>query len=62
VPAVVRLVGTNAEEGRALLEEAGRTDLHPMATLTEAIAKAVELANEKERADGGHTARGETAP
>ena len=58
----MRLVGTNAEEGRALLEAAGRADLHPMATLTEAIAKAVELANERERADGDHTVRAETAP
>ena len=49
VPVVVRLVGTNAEEGRALLAEAGRADLHPMATLTEAIAKAVEVADDEEQ-------------
>jgi succinyl-CoA synthetase beta subunit len=59
---VVRLVGTNAEEGRALLEASGREDLHPMPTLSEAIAKAVALAGEKERADGEHRPRARAAP
>jgi succinyl-CoA synthetase beta subunit len=39
---VVRLVGTNAEEGRRILEAA---NLPAAATLDEAAQKAVELAN-----------------
>jgi len=62
VPVVVRLVGTNAEEGRALLEGAGRADLHPMPTLTKAIAKAVELAHETGGAGPGQPAGGDAAP
>jgi succinyl-CoA synthetase beta subunit len=46
LPVVVRLTGTNADEGRALLEAAGRRDLHPAATLDEAVAMVVELAIE----------------
>ena len=41
VPIVVRLTGTNEEEGRALLTE---TELHPAATMDEAVQKAIELA------------------
>ncbi len=41
VPIVVRLTGTNEEEGRALLAE---TDLVPAATMDEAVQKAIELA------------------
>ncbi len=41
VPIVVRLTGTNEEEGRALLSE---TDLVPAATMDEAVKKAIELA------------------
>jgi succinyl-CoA synthetase beta subunit len=62
VPVVVRLVGTNAEEGRALLEGSGRADLHPMPTLSKAIAKAVELAREREGAGAGRPGSGESAP
>ncbi|MCP4290456.1 MAG: ADP-forming succinate--CoA ligase subunit beta [bacterium] len=40
VPIVVRLTGTNEEEGRALLAE---TDLVPAATMDEAVKKAIEL-------------------
>ncbi|PID78836.1 ADP-forming succinate--CoA ligase subunit beta [bacterium DOLJORAL78_65_58] len=40
VPIVVRLTGTNEEEGRALL---AATDLHPAATMDEAVKKAIEL-------------------
>lgn len=47
LPVVVRLTGTNANEGRALLEAAGQEDLYPMATLSEAVARAVELAHEE---------------
>ena len=40
VPIVVRLTGTNEEEGRALLAE---TDLVPAETMDEAVKKAIEL-------------------
>lgn len=42
VPLVVRLTGTNAEEGRAILAKAGFV---PVETMDEGAAKAVELAN-----------------
>lgn len=41
VPIVVRLTGTNEEEGRAML---AKTDLVPAATMDEAVQKAIELA------------------
>ena len=41
VPIVVRLTGTNEEEGRAMLAE---TALHPAETMDEAVQKAIELA------------------
>ncbi len=41
VPIVVRLTGTNAEEGRAMLAD---TDLHAAETMDEAVKKAIELA------------------
>jgi succinyl-CoA synthetase beta subunit len=41
VPIVVRLTGTNEEEGRRLLSE---TDLVPAETMDEAVQKAIELA------------------
>ena len=41
VPIVVRLIGTNEEEGRALL---AKTDLVPAETMDEAVKKAIELA------------------
>jgi succinyl-CoA synthetase beta subunit len=43
-PIVVRLDGTNAEEGRALLREAGAPNLHSEPTMLEAARRAVELA------------------
>jgi succinyl-CoA synthetase beta subunit len=43
-PIVVRLDGTNAEEGRRLLTEAGRPNIHPEATMLEGARRAVELA------------------
>jgi succinyl-CoA synthetase beta subunit len=43
-PIVVRLDGTNAEEGRRLLEEASPANLHPEATMLDAARRAVELA------------------
>ena len=43
-PIVVRLDGTNAEEGRALLQEAAPPNLHAEATMLDAARRAVELA------------------
>jgi succinyl-CoA synthetase beta subunit len=43
-PIVVRLDGTNSEEGRALLTEAGRPNIHPEATMLDGARRAVELA------------------
>jgi succinyl-CoA synthetase beta subunit len=43
-PIVVRLDGTNAEEGRRLLAEAAPPNLHPEATMLDAARRAVELA------------------
>jgi succinyl-CoA synthetase beta subunit len=44
LPIVVRLDGTNAEEGRRLLTEAGHANLHVEPTMLEAAQRAVELA------------------
>jgi len=43
-PIVVRLDGTNAEEGRRLLEEAAPENLHVEPTMLDAAKRAVELA------------------
>jgi succinyl-CoA synthetase beta subunit len=43
-PIVVRLDGTNAEEGRELLSEAAPENLHVEPTMLEAARRAVELA------------------
>ena len=43
-PIVVRLDGTNAEEARAILAEAGRENIHPEATMLDGARSAVELA------------------
>jgi succinyl-CoA synthetase beta subunit len=45
VPIVVRLDGTNAEEGRRILEQAADPAIVPAATMLEAARKAVELAH-----------------
>ena len=45
VPIVVRLDGTNAEEGRRILQEAAHPRIVPEETMLEAAARAVELAN-----------------
>ncbi len=50
VPIVVRLDGTNAEEGRHILEEASHPRIVPAATMLEAAARAVELAHAGEGA------------
>jgi succinyl-CoA synthetase beta subunit len=44
-PIVVRLDGTNAEEGRKLLQEAAPPNLHVEPTMLEAARRAVELAS-----------------
>jgi succinyl-CoA synthetase beta subunit len=44
VPIVVRLDGTNAEEGRRILADAGNARVVPAATMLEAARKAVEAA------------------
>src|SRR5919106_33023 len=44
VPIVVRLDGTNAEEGRRILANAGHTRIAPAATMLEAARLAVEAA------------------
>ncbi|MGZ8688133.1 MAG: ADP-forming succinate--CoA ligase subunit beta, partial [Gaiellaceae bacterium] len=41
---VVRLDGTNSEEGRAILADAGRENIHPEATMLDGARRAVELA------------------
>ena len=43
-PIVVRLDGTNAEEGRQILAEAGKPNIHPEATMLDGARRAVELA------------------
>jgi succinyl-CoA synthetase beta subunit len=43
-PIVVRLDGTNAEEGRRILAEAGKPNIHPEATMLDGARRAVELA------------------
>jgi succinyl-CoA synthetase beta subunit len=45
VPIVVRLDGTNAEEGRAILRDAAPPDLHVEPTMLDAARRAVELAS-----------------
>jgi succinyl-CoA synthetase beta subunit len=43
-PIVVRLDGTNAEEGREILTSAGRPNIYPEATMLDGARRAVELA------------------
>ena len=50
VPIVVRLDGTNAEEGRRILREAAHPAIVPAATMLEAAGKAVELAHATQEA------------
>ena len=45
VPLVVRLDGTNAEEGRRILAEAAHPRIVPVATMDDAAAEAARLAN-----------------
>jgi succinyl-CoA synthetase beta subunit len=43
-PIVVRLDGTNAQEGRRILADAGIANIHPEATMLDGAKRAVELA------------------
>ncbi len=43
-PIVVRLDGTNSAEGRQILADAGKSNIHPEATMLDGARKAVELA------------------
>jgi succinyl-CoA synthetase beta subunit len=43
-PIVVRLDGTNAEQGRRILEEAARPNVHAEGTMLDGARRAVELA------------------
>ena len=43
-PIVVRLDGTNAEEGRTILADAGKPNIYPEATMLDGAKRAVELA------------------
>jgi succinyl-CoA synthetase beta subunit len=43
-PIVVRLDGTNAEEGRRILQEASLSNLHAESTMLDGARRAVELA------------------
>ena len=45
-PIVVRFDGTNAEEGRQILEDAGRDNIHVEATMLDAAKRAVELSRD----------------
>ena len=45
-PIVVRLDGTNAVEGRKILADAGKPNIHPEATMLEGARRAVELAGQ----------------
>jgi succinyl-CoA synthetase beta subunit len=47
VPIVVRLDGTNAEQGRSILADAGHERIVPAETMLEAARRAVELAKEE---------------
>ena len=57
VPLVVRLDGTNAEEGRALLAGSPSEKVVPAATMLDAARKAVELADQRQVPEHGHPRR-----
>ncbi len=59
VPVVARLVGTNAAEGRAIIEKA---DVYLAATMTEAAVKVVELADLRSAGPDGTASTGEGRP
>ena len=61
VPLVVRLDGTNSEEGLALLADADLPNLHVEKTMLGAAEKVVELAKAKEGSGGDHRRRGHEA-
>ena len=57
VPFVVRLNGTNEEEGQKLLAEADLPNVHTETTMDGAAAKVVELADDERPRRQGHQAR-----
>jgi succinyl-CoA synthetase beta subunit len=61
VPFVVRLDGTNDEEGRRILADAALPNVHVEKTMLGAAARVVELAGEPVSADGGAPASTDTA-
>src|SRR3954463_13025704 len=61
VPFVVRLDGTNDEEGRRILANAALPNVHVEKTMLGAAARVVELAGEPVSADGGAPASTDTA-
>ncbi len=61
VPFVVRLDGTNDEEGRQLLAEANLPNVHTESTMDGAAQKVVELARERRRRRYEHPRRREHA-
>jgi succinyl-CoA synthetase beta subunit len=61
VPFVVRLDGTNDEEGRRILAEAALPNVHVEKTMLGAAARVVELAGEAVSADGDVPASTDTA-
>ena len=50
-PIVVRLDGTNAEEGRKILADAGKPNIYPEATMLDGAKRAVELARSDRRVE-----------
>ena len=59
---VVRLDGTNAEEGRSLLAEAAAPNLYVEPTMLDAAKRAVELAARRRRCRGGRASFGRASP
>lgn len=53
LPMVIRLVGTNAEEGRKIIDSANIPNLSSAATLTDAAKKAVEFVRKAQAAEKG---------
>lgn len=53
LPMVIRLVGTNAEEGRKIIDSANIPNLSSAATLTDAAKKAVEFVRKAQHTEKG---------
>ena len=61
-PIVVRLDGTNAEEGRKILAEAAPPNLHVEATMLDGARRAVELVDDERRLVGARRGLPRTSP